>query len=1085
MKRRSYLLLGGLLLITASFWLLHDLSHTVIPATGSRQQKTNPFSGFPEGKAVNIDFGMQYNYTVNLNRRERVDQLRDWLLYSILTDAGLSTQELGQLTYDLPVTRAGYNENIANFDYTRTRSRNIGNGVVVALIPAGSPEEERASIAHVADEQQKNAGSPPSAVIPFVYRIDLADNRALLTRGTSIPGDSIYTAAYGYYILKVTNKEELGAFLEHTRDLVYVKDLPDGVVLGGRMLDGGSTRNVTLQDIAALYQSEEKIKTGVAGEHGEVTASGFSLDPSYNYDSLSWVFKKIVDSLQPYDNANELGGIYRSILQKDVGPLIGFLYELKQRPDKNAQDMAEAVLSVVREHSQFQKARYDGDLKGTEVGMHLFYTDLLAKLWSIDYRTSSPEDAIYGFVNDVSNAAGLSRVFERESDSFPSCRLWFGPNNSGFQKVGVDDRLLFARNATRVYSASSDPFQPGKEVPVSAFFAGCMNWMNGHFEEVAAYEQEYQILNEIMKWSLVIGWLNANEMGNKLQFLTDVTVRRDHIFTEWVREHPELRFSDWSSIGFYPPGYSGAETEAMPVLYRYYLSKKGVGELYGGVSLAEREAIKSTASLSEDVNVLLRRSNLDYSAASNEIRFLKGPKYDFEATAAGGDYQIVAKAAEDTRIRGHFGELNNEDFERTIVPDGNSMKMEFSQKSIPIGSLDVERMENGFSIGFRSRDMERVQSFARDVSDAADPHGFITGADNSEAYVTLAENVDYLVKIKGSDNWARIRLQDEPEVFLDKDWDSRVAGNGKDSKICLVKFMNEREAKTLAGTHTIRYKPAYGTDRVAASFGTGKYAEVIGDFREDFRETGDIGGIKTRLRVKYLADLRALDQTQTGEEYAAAFDELRATYGNTPEIKIREALLRLQGGELDEAEELINHTFSHGLKADGDFFADLRAMIDHTNLSNQNQQMLYSVLQLNGGRDLQVASLHFDALPAGKSTDIRDLISQAGKGKARVIVENSPGLNNIDWNAAIHSPGMVNRLPAGLRVLEMEETSLAGYRYELKIVPAADHSGTYEFKVSAKMHAPAGVRNQGNNDDSTQHRPTYYLYLPDRANSRA
>ena len=42
--------------------------------------------------------------------------------------------------------------------------------------------------------------------------------------------------------------------------------------------------------------------------------------------------------------------------------------------------MAELLQGLLQRYS-YQAARYDGPLDGTEVGMVLFYTDLLAKMW--------------------------------------------------------------------------------------------------------------------------------------------------------------------------------------------------------------------------------------------------------------------------------------------------------------------------------------------------------------------------------------------------------------------------------------------------------------------------------------------------------------------------------------------------------------------------------------------------------------------------------------------------------------------------------------------------------------------------------
>ena len=69
-----------------------------------------------------------------------------------------------------------------------------------------------------------------------------------------------------------------------------------------------------------------------------------------------------------------------------------------------------------------------------------------------------------------------------------------------------------------------------------------------------------------MKWSLVVTWLNQQEQGQKLNFLQGEKVERGNWFPDWVRQRPQLRYQAWDKINFYPRGYNGTTTEALPRL---------------------------------------------------------------------------------------------------------------------------------------------------------------------------------------------------------------------------------------------------------------------------------------------------------------------------------------------------------------------------------------------------------------------------------------------------------------------------------------------------------------------------------------
>ena len=94
-------------------------------------------------------------------------------------------------------------------------------------------------------------------------------------------------------------------------------------------------------------------------------------------------------------------------------------------------DLTRVILEKDEDKFSYQHARYDGDLKGTDVGMVLFYTDLLAKLWAIDYAGSTPNSEIAEF--QPLTRTLVSAMYKEEVETLRDTRLWFGPQQRGFQ----------------------------------------------------------------------------------------------------------------------------------------------------------------------------------------------------------------------------------------------------------------------------------------------------------------------------------------------------------------------------------------------------------------------------------------------------------------------------------------------------------------------------------------------------------------------------------------------------------------------------------------------------------------------------
>lgn len=126
------------------------------PALGQPQDLATPFANLPQGTPQTVFFDVDEATFTSLTERQQNDQFRDWLLLSVLTDAGLSVEELNQITFDLAPVRHDFLSSVTSFEYGETRSRVIGNDQIVALVPANQqPAARQDALAHIADPRYR------------------------------------------------------------------------------------------------------------------------------------------------------------------------------------------------------------------------------------------------------------------------------------------------------------------------------------------------------------------------------------------------------------------------------------------------------------------------------------------------------------------------------------------------------------------------------------------------------------------------------------------------------------------------------------------------------------------------------------------------------------------------------------------------------------------------------------------------------------------------------------------------------------------------------------------------------------------
>lgn len=672
------------------------------------------FPAFPIDQPIHIDFAnypgetgtesaIQFREASYWNgysrestgRREQMDQWLDWLLMTVLSSSNLQPKEINASLKDLPPSRRSVLQAVGNFEFGPTRSRAVRDGQVIAIIPTGSPDEEQEHLAYVADEQRKNIVQLPSCLYIFEYTVDPDREIATVVRRKTVDGANLFSNSDGYHEQALKKLDDIKQLMSQIDDVTYARLEGSILRVGGRRVP--NYRGVGVEEIATIWQSE---KSGLEGLRG----SGFSLDPSFdpimvkrNVEPLlsilsglyrvngitddtfgagdstltsefsraqrehrspnySAILKQLTGEKSQASFTTDRGAIRSKLEEGDFDTYLhaGMYACSRDQQRSECRELLTSVASLL----QIQKARYDGTLKGTEVGMTLFYTDLLMKLWSFDFQGSTPRAGqVVDFPNELSMS--VSRSYASELEKFPATRLWLGSLDKGFQIGPNRKELVLARTTTRVFAVPLD-FLENKDVTgvtePHVYDRTFITWWNQHYEEVARYEREYQRLNEIMKWSQIVAWLNSSDQGDVLGFLGSLSncadgqqkecIKRDDWFPTWLKQHdPELTYHCWpfsptsstcprsaenevhdltatdvhlsafgvnttlhvkkekpEALHFYPKNYAGIEVEVLPLLRSAEFQVFG-GELVPAYRLA-------ASSQGRDVLNLLHRLGL-------------------------------------------------------------------------------------------------------------------------------------------------------------------------------------------------------------------------------------------------------------------------------------------------------------------------------------------------------------------------------------------------------------------------------------------------------------------------------------------
>jgi hypothetical protein len=1053
------------------------------------------FTEFPIHKAVEVSFEPSSLDGADVTYRERLDQARDWLLLTILSNIGLTEQELDYFTFDLIPNRNAIWEGLANHQYGRWRSAYIGQRSVLAMVPDSSQAFMDDAIAHILDHHRKNLGEIPDSVVVFTYRLSGHPCSGWVKRIGALAALTYYSESKGYIEGEITHAAQLADFLASTDDLTHANIKSGKITFGGRKLQARSCRNISLEDVAAIWQAaiptgsgkrqtyqanalsaQDKIE-GLQRKAGDVQSLrgdlshqfqnndlqhrskesipsedlGFSLDPHYDYPGLVAFFQANRKALEQFYTQAHLDAVQDSLLNLNEVPFLQLIAGLQSQSAGPFRVQADSIQYFVEKKLKYQKARYDGNLQGTQVGMHLFYTDLLAKIWTSNYLGTAPLTAIPGFTTDGSTELG--NIYESDGAEVSERRLWFGPKNDGYQIGSSREELLFGRNATQIYSKSSFPLESGDEVPTTAFWAAAIQWWNNHYEEVGEFEPEYEALNAIIKWSIAIAWMNETGYSDAIHGLDSVPVARHHCFWDWARKNSSLRFTDWDSFGTQCSGYLGSETETMDILFADYQNQNTAGKLWGGVSLSNRAAIRNSSSIQKGLGPTYRKSGMNY-AKSNKSRLVTHQENSYFFGRVKGQRVTRFTPSKQTPMRHRSYEFRSQPVDRAVTCRPKRTEFRMRNKGADLEQVTISKENGKLSIKANRRGTDDTHQLAKGLENAKNPEAYLANSPGAKGCKRLSKHGEYLVEME--DHFLHVKIRGKATgKSLDK-WDLRTSNGGKNGKMVEIKFMSKQDGMR-------RYAQSRNPVTSRQNGGGHGIRNNLGgeaDARSRLREM---------LQNKdYHAAQNSIRQSLKGKQLNASQAKALDDYVQFHKSLLREEHLTLGNLTSAEKQKLILAAIERNMPASNAFHR-------HWSVYHPNS---WSTFRTPGMQNVRLVDISFPTaiqnISKGKAiVVIRDHaalngLMQSGKLSKDIVrmASNEPQfrLKEIPYDAqASISLGLV--LPSTLEDLDWNVPNTL----EWELLPAPKSGPQHSTKRS--LHP--------SQDNSKTRTPVYYLYMED------
>jgi hypothetical protein len=655
------------------------------------------------------------------------DQLRDWALYGVLVELGLGPDAISQGTLTLSPVRLPYLDELFTFEHGSGRHAVLPDGRAVAVLDRDDPHPI-ATLGRLADKVRRKTGEKPREILPFVFAPDLPSGHILIEPRPPVGEAALFGSAYGFVEAVVKDEPSFKSWLASIDDVVSAEIVDGGVRLAGRRFPDHRTPGATSEDVAVLYRAHTRlmIERAIAPPDSNVPESpGFSLDPPD---------ENVAALVSRVDLSSDACGVYQRALARAeevrvaarprdallAGEAVAIQIERVARkfggrgactawlPDLVRRRTAGDELPNEDDALVFwlekfaandtgrQCARYDGELRGTRVGMNLFYTDLLAKLWGFDTHHSAPALSVPGFLTEP--RIGIPAAYRQERLRLTGTRIWFGTRTEAVARVPHDRGLLFEPIVSRVFAAGHTSGHAHEEARPAETERRVIEWWDKHYASVADFEPEYHVQNQVMKWSLVTALLQKQ---GQAAFLADEGANLNYALTfdRWLQQNrSRLRYPHPVPILDRQRWVDGCE--CLPLLASYEFDG-GSGILLGGVTAGGNRDISRVPHLDLQMPPALRLSPPISPPGSKVVVERAFPKY----TSAG---RVEVLPVSGTRMRTGVSELALGKTAVVVTGEPGALtRLALESASGEVGRLDIQMEPSGLSLRWLSGALER------------------------------------------------------------------------------------------------------------------------------------------------------------------------------------------------------------------------------------------------------------------------------------------------------------------------------------------------------------------------------------------
>ncbi len=659
----------------------------------------DPEPGPDPAGTVEVSYEGAVGWLATLDPAEAGQQVQDWARLGLAAALGMDADQLLDEFYDGAVLRDSAVVGLADLPVEPGRALFDGTTLHL-LVPADDPSPER-TIGLLLDQRRADAGSDPAQVQVHTYRIDGPARRIVLSGRPAEPTAQA-RAGNGWLERRVDDPASLADFLSRNDQLTRLETRGSGIWAEGWDWPDQAAM-ITPADVDVLLRGYQRTSA---------SRPGFSLDPGPPPTAedlralLPDVSPALVGALSSgdyagsgFDSAEQLRTAVSEALFDGLPPAPGLTADRTQ---------LWGIYQQLSGEVPYGQARYEGGLAGTEVGMSLFYTDLVAKDWTAGVGSGVPAGRVPGFVPD-DRARTPPSLCPDPDVTGESGRLWFGQNDAAFA-YGTDG-VSIGRQATRLFFRADGG--NGVEVEPGYQFGRGLRWWDRNYRAVADYEPQYQRLEQLMRWSGALEWLSLSDRSFRL---AGAPTTPSLTFESWYAGRQDLR--ERAPLRLVRPP-SATEESVLTIPSGAY-TDCGIRQISGGVSLADAsvrlgelpERTPLPGNLSRAVPLDPAATRVDAAGNGLIVRADTGITYELRRGPGTAEVDTTGPPSVATRIGDH----------RLVADQGRSLSMQFRSDGRTIdayqqlgelsaGRTTVELTDSGVTVTVLDAFVARFASF--------------------------------------------------------------------------------------------------------------------------------------------------------------------------------------------------------------------------------------------------------------------------------------------------------------------------------------------------------------------------------------